>query len=319
MSIAAFTKPSISVSFEKNRELRDFAALALIGSSALLLLGCKVSADGASCSVNLSGASCSKAVTVNGTYQVIDPATDTFITFFDDGHYAFSRHGSGTDNCSDVAYTEFGTYSASASLSSSGSGNGTLTASALISSDASKSSECGFAGNASVTTNNGSNNASLTYTTNSSSNFPLSPVADQGSSSIIGSYHFDDGSSGTGTTIGSGANISSTHANLSILIFLDSTHYLAVNFDSHAPAGGGLEAGCYSAEGSQYSFTDDPGSCSVAGSQLSRPAYGNLGVDDTVSGTANITLNSNGDLTYAPSSGARSQDTATPIPAEVND
>jgi hypothetical protein len=301
-----------------------FAAFAIFSCATLLLGGCKISENGTSCSVSLGGVSCSKSATVNGTYQIVDPAADAFITFFDDGHYALARHGSGADGCPETAYTEFGTYSASASATTSQNGNstegGTLTAKALISSDAASSSQCGFSGTVTVThtSSNGNSTDTLTYSNGSSAiNLALLQVNEQGGGSVIGSFHFNDGSGGTGTTIGSVADVSATHANVEIVTFLDSSHYFAVNFDPNAPAGGGLEAGCYSASGSQYSFTDNPASCSVTGSQLSLPPYSNLGQGDTLSGTAAITFNNDGSFNYMPSFGI--EDMALPIPPQIND
>jgi hypothetical protein len=223
-----------------------------------------------------------------------------FVTFFDDRHYVFSRRGSGSDGC-DANYTEFGTYSWTRAT-------GAFSNTLLISSNAANT--CGLdAGTLSIIS--GTAPLSLSFVSNSDSSHQahtITAVGDGGLNHIAGSFHIEDSSCGTGTTASGsvpnpgnstsclGLQQTAQHANVDVISFVDASHAVRIGFDADSPAGGGIDDLCYSASGSQYSFTTSgctvPGgfaaeamaSNSVNGGTLSAPFPASANADGTVAG-----------------------------------
>ena len=225
------------------------------------------SSSGSSSSSSSGGSSGTSSL--NGTYfDTSDSGKRIFVTFFGDRYYAFARRGPGNDGC-DANYTEFGTYRWSRS-------SGALSTSILITSNA--GNLCGLDPSGTLSVISSTAPVSLSYISNSDPSHKthtITAVGDGGLNHVVGSFHVEDFSCGTGSTMtGTIPNASNStscqglastyqHANVNVITFLDSSHVFNINFDSTSPVGGGIDDLCYSVSGNQYSFTTT--GCTVAG------------------------------------------------------
>ena len=186
--------------------------------------------------------------TLNGSFQANNTAAfevagaQIFLSFFNDGHYAFGRYDTSDSTCPNAS-VEFGTYRWNKSTGAfiptliTGNTNG-----------------CGISQNAS-TTLIANSDGSLSYTNSEGQHFILAPVAVSGLP-LGGAYNVNPISTGnaTGTSIDTTLGApSSNNANVAIVLFLDGSHYFNLYFQSD---GQGLEDGCYSVDTEGvYSFT----------------------------------------------------------------
>jgi hypothetical protein len=186
--------------------------------------------------------------TLNGTFQVSNTGSfdvsgsQIFVTFFDDGHYAFGRYNT-DDNTCPSASVEIGTYSWNHST-----GKFVPT---LITGN---TDGCGISNNISSTLI-ANNDGSLSYTNSENQTFILAPVTVSGAL-LGGAYNVNPVSTGnaSGTSIDTTMGApSSNNANVAVVLFLDDSHYFNMYFRSDGP---GLEDGCYSVNNDgSYSFT----------------------------------------------------------------